>query len=263
MKDCTMLVSSYDGGEDLWEGFFTCLFAQWQGFDMPIVLNTESKSYSFKDKQIRTFNLYKNGEKVSWSKRLIEHLKRIETEFILFTLDDFWLDAPVDTEHFEKCLNWMRENDDVANISFQRTHGPNIRDNRFERFEKRPKRAEYKLNCQMALWRRKRLIKFLRAHENPWEFEKYGSMRATRYNDSFYTLIDGEKKVFSYDLLHGGATHRGKWCKEVVEPIAEKYGLNIDFSIRSFWDSDSIKTKRERNLWRGIKNRFNIIRSLI
>ena len=78
-NDCTLLVSSYDGGEDLWEGFFTCLFAEWPDFDMPIVLNTESKSYEFNDRKIETFNLYKEGQKVTWSRRILEHLKRINT----------------------------------------------------------------------------------------------------------------------------------------------------------------------------------------
>ena len=262
IDDCILLVSSYDGGEDLWEGFFTCLFAEWPDFDMPIVLNTESKSYSFHGRKIETFNLYKEGQKVSWSKRLLAHLKRIDTEYVLFILDDFWLDAPVDTEHFNKCLNWMRENKDVANISFQRTHGENIKDNRFERFEKRPKKAEYKLNCQAALWRRERLIEFMRPHENPWEFEKYGSMRASRYPDSFYTLIDGAPKVFSYDL--GGVLYKGRWHKDAFLPLVQKHNLIIDSSIRGFledWLANG--APRKRNLWRGIKNRINIIRSLI
>ena len=262
IDDCILLVSSYDGGEDLWEGFFTCLFAEWPDFDMPIVLNTESKSYSFNGRKIETYHLYKKGQKVSWSKRLLAHLKRIDTEYVLFILDDFWLDAPVDTEHFNKCLNWMRENKDVANISFQRTHGENIKDNRFERFEKRPKKAEYKLNCQAALWRRERLIEFMRPHENPWEFEKYGSMRASRYPDSFYTLIDGAPKVFSYDL--GGVLYKGRWHKDAFLPLVQKHNLIIDSSIRGFhedWLANG--APRKRNLWRGIKNRINIIRSLI
>ena len=264
IDDCILLVSSYDGGEDLWEGFFTCLFAEWSDFDMPIILNTESKSYSFHGRKIETFNLYKEGQKVSWSRRLLEHLKRINTEYVLFFLDDFWLDAPVDTEHFNKSLNWMRENKDVANISFQPTPGENIKDNRFERFEKRPKKAEYKLNCQAALWRRERLIEFMRPHENPWEFEKYGSMRASRYPDAFYTLIDGAPKVFSYDIIHGGAMHRSRWVKSVAVPLAEKYNLKIDYDIRGY-DEDWLAAgaPRKRNLWRGIKNRINIIRSLI
>ena len=46
-KDCTFLLSSYDGGDDLWEGFFKALSVQWPEMDMRIVLNTETKSFSF------------------------------------------------------------------------------------------------------------------------------------------------------------------------------------------------------------------------
>jgi len=55
MDNCTMLVSSYDGGEDLWDGFFTSVKHQWKNFDMPIVLNTESKTYSYEGFDIKTF----------------------------------------------------------------------------------------------------------------------------------------------------------------------------------------------------------------
>ena len=264
ISDCTMLLSSYDGGDDLWDGFFKALSIQWNNFDMKIVLNTESKSYSYPGFEIETFNLYKPGQKVAWSKRLLEHLKRIDTEYIFFILDDFWIEEPVDTEFFNKCLRWMRENKDVSNLSFQRTRGDNIKDNRFERFEKRPQKAEYKLNCQAALWRREKLISYLRPHENPWEFEKYGSMRAARYKDSFYTLIEGAPQIVQYNLSEGGVLHRGRWCRCVVSPLVEKYGINIDFEKRGFnedWLMSGEKPKR--NLIRGIKNRIRIIKSLI
>ena len=99
MEDCTLLLNSYDGGEDLWEGFFTALYVQWKEFDLPVVLNTETKKFDFKSLNIRTINCPKKN--VSWGKRLIDCLKKIDTEYVLFFLDDFWLDAPVDNEYFE------------------------------------------------------------------------------------------------------------------------------------------------------------------
>lgn len=232
---CTLLVASYDGGEDLWEGFFTALTRQWPELDLPIVLNTESKRYSFPGLEIKTMSLYPNASP-PWGRRMLETLKRIDSEYILLFLEDFWLDAPVDDAFFRRCLEHMEENPDVAVLSFQRTHGPNIRDGRFERFERRPQEAEYRFNCQAAVWRRERLIKFIRPHESPWEWEVLGSIRSSRYRDGFYTLIEGEKPVFSYDLLHGGAIHRGRWNRGVVEPLARRYGLQIDYSRRGVWE---------------------------
>ena len=109
------------------------------------------------------------------------------------TVSNLWI-----AQQTIKCLKDMEENPDVAVLSFYRTHGPNIRDGRFERFERRPQRAEYRFNCQIAIWRRERLIKFIHPKESPWDWEIIGSVRSGRYRDGFYTLIEGEKPVFSY-----------------------------------------------------------------
>lgn len=262
MKDCTFLLSSYDNGEDCWKGFFCALSDCWPELDMPIVLNTESKGYRFPGYEINTFSLYKDRD-AEWSERLIETLKRIDTEFVLLFLEDFWLDKPVDNDFFEITLQWMRDNPDVANISYYPCMpGTNIMDNRFERFERRPRKCEYKLNFQVGLWRREKLISFLRPHESPWEVEILGSKRATRYKDSFYCLKEGAPFVFSYgDNLTGCVVHRGKWVKEAVLPFNDKYNLDIDFSIRGFEDfeayqkecDDYINTPKIKILLKSIK----------
>lgn len=238
MDNCTLLVNSYDGGEDLWDGFFTTVKHEWKDFDMPIVLNTESKSYSFEGLNIQTFQFYKPGQTVPWAKRLIRTLKAIQTDYVLFFLEDFWLEDKVDTEFLEKSLCWMKENPDVAVLSFKPVcdYGPNIRDNRFERFEKRPQVGNYRFNCQAAIWRREKLIKYLRPHESPWEWELWGSRRSSRFKEGFYVLIKGEKEVFHYDM--GWIMYRGKWCKRAVMPIAERYNLSIDFSKRGFYEDN-------------------------
>ncbi len=262
MKDCTLLVNSYDGGEDLWEGFFKAWSVQWAGFDMPVVLNTESKNYSYPGFNIKTFKLYQGKKNVPWAKRLIETLKRIDTDYILFFLDDFWLDAPVDVEFFEKTLEWLRKNPDVATISYQPTNGQNIQDGRFERFEKRPQKGEYRMNCQAAIWRREKLISFLRPHESAWDWERDGSIRSSRYKDCLYTLIDGSPLIFSYDL--GGVIYKGRWCRSVIEPLVKELEISVDYTRRGFHeDWKNSNPKRKRNLWRGIKNRINRIRSII
>lgn len=244
-KDCTLLVSSYDGGEDLWEGFFTGLTRQWPELDLPIVLNTESKSYSFPGLDIRTLGLYPDGGKdIPWGKRLQETLKRIDSEFVLFFLEDFWLEGPVDDAFFRRCLRWMRENPDVANLSFRPTPGPNLQDGRFERFERRPRNGEYLFNCQAALWRRERLISFLRPFESPWDWEAWGTrMRGARCRDGFYSLQDGAAPVFPYD--NGWVIFRGKWCLRAVEPLRKLYGLDIDYSGRGIYEEQMEKAPEQ------------------
>lgn len=257
LKDCSFLLSSYDGGEDLWEGFFTALKEQWPEMDMPVYLNTETKQYVFPGYEIHSFAPCKERD-MPWAKRLQETLKRIDTEFVLLFLEDFWLDDRVDDAYFRKCLQWMRENEDIATFSFYPClPSENIDDGLFERMELRPQKCEYKLNCQVAIWRTKKLAKFLRSHEDPWEWEVWGSIRAGRYKERFYTLKEGEKLVFSYGNPEVGCLiHRGRWVKKVALALKEKYNLDIDFSIRGFEDFDVFRAdlirSQEQTFWQKL-----------
>lgn len=241
-KDCTFFLSTYDGGEDLWEGFFKALSVQWPEMDMRIVMNTETKSYTYPGYSIESFHpsLQKNQP---WGERLIESLSHVETEYILFFLEDFWLDKRVDDSFFRKTLTWMKNNPDVANFSYYPCMpGLNIQDFRFERFELRPQTCDYKLNCQVGLWRTKELMSFIRPHESPWDWEILGSIRAGRYTQKFYSLKWNAPLVFSYgDNLTGCVVRRGRWVKSTVVPLAEMYGLNIDYSKRGFEDFSDFK----------------------
>lgn len=254
-KDCTFFLSSYDGGEDLWEGFFKALSVQWPEMDMKVVLNTETKEYQYPGYEIESFRP-SLGKDLTWAERIIESLKHVDTEYVLLFLEDFWLDKRVDDAFFRKTLDWMKQNPDVANFSYYPClPGSNIRDERFERFELRPQKCEYKFNCQVGLWRTKELISFFRTHEDPWEWEVFGSMRAGRCSQKFYCLKEEAEPVFSYgDNLTGCIIHRGKWVKDAVIPLAEQYGLTIDYSKRGFEDFDEFWAWRKKNVWQKAMN---------
>lgn len=269
-KDCTFLLSTYDGGEDLWEGFFKALSIQWPEMDMKIVLNTETKSYAYPGFIIESYQPSLN-KKQAWAERLIDTLKNIETEYVLLFLEDFWLDKRVDDAFFRKTLQWMKENPDVANFSYYPcAPGQNLPDGRFERFERRPQQCPYKFNCQVGLWRTNELISFLRPHESPWDWEIYGSIRAGRIKQYFYSLRWMAPLIFSYtDNTTGCIVRRGKWVKENVLPLAEMYNLDIDYSKRGFEDFSDFQPKEikkasllkrvmSRDVIKKIKNRIEM-----
>lgn len=56
-NNCTLLVNSCDSYEDCWNGFFDLLLIQWQDFNMKVVLNTETKTYSHDGLSIETMRL--------------------------------------------------------------------------------------------------------------------------------------------------------------------------------------------------------------
>lgn len=235
---CTVLISSCDSYEDTWEPFFRIMDIQWPDCPYPIVLNTESKQYSYKNFEISCPNHYVKGQKVAWGERLIHTLKAINTEYVIFLLDDFFFTNKVDQKRIEMCISWMDNDTDISVFSFRRTHQPNIKDGLYPCFERRPQDAEYRLNCQAAVWRREDLISYIKPHETPWEWEIYGSRRSRKYTKKFYSAIEGAPYVFDYDIMKYGVI-RGKWAKTTV-PFFEQFGINnVDYEHRGFADEDN------------------------
>ena len=72
------------------DSFFKLLKIQWPECPHDIVLSTETKTYDCDFLKIKTIN---SNRDLSWSSRLKNTLNQIETEYILFFLEDFFLDV--------------------------------------------------------------------------------------------------------------------------------------------------------------------------
>ncbi len=236
----TVVVSSCDSYADLWDPFFKILMDEWEGVEnIPIVLNTESKTYAYEGLDIRTMQLYKNGENVAWTRRFRDTLDRIETDYVLTLLDDFFMMDRVRSEEINEHVKWMEENNRISVFSYMETFTPNIKDVWYKGFERRPWFGTYKFNCQAALWRRKHLIEYLDHDESPWEWEFYGNWRSYRHPFRlFYSHDIAEPYVFPYiynaaGINFGGlGLFRGRWYLPYVEPLFKQHGIEMDYSVR-------------------------------
>lgn len=239
----TVVVSSCDNYNDLWDPFFKILKAEWPELiekQIPIVLNTESRSYRYEDLNLRTMQLYQEGDNPPWTERLRKTLEMIETDYIIFLLDDFFMKGRVRSAEIDRHMKWMDENPRISSFCYKETFvSKNIQDGKYEGYERRPLFSHYKYNCQAALWRRERLISYLKKNENPWEWEWLGNWRSYRHPmHFFYSVKPDGMHVFPYlDVInghvYGGAgVFRGRWCLESVENVFLKHGVIVDYSIR-------------------------------
>lgn len=251
----TVVVSSCDSYSDLWYPFFKILKAEWKELEekrIPIVLNTESETYSYEGLNIKTMQFYKEGDNPPWTTRLRRTLEAIDTEYIIFLLDDFYMHDRVKAEKIEKHMQWMDENPRISMFCYKETYvSKNIRDNKYEGFERRPLIAQYKYNCQAALWRRKRFISYLKRDESPWEWEVFGNWRSYRHPfHLFYSHIPGMERVFPYIYGDGrtvweSGVFRGRWVVPTVEDIFMRHGIDIDYSIRGVVSPEELSQLRK------------------
>ena len=106
--DVTILVNSCDLYEDAWYPFFKLLQIQWpeaQKYDM--ILSTQTKKFNCDFLDIKTIA---SGDK-PWSTRIINCLNHIQSKYVLYFLEDEFLQQPVNIEWWEKMLDFMEENE--------------------------------------------------------------------------------------------------------------------------------------------------------
>jgi len=252
----SILVSSCDAYFDTWHPFFTLLKKYWKNIESyPIYLCTESKKFSFSGLNIICpLNIHRESK---WSENLIKILKYINSEYVLFMLDDFWLQSPVRVDVIENCINYL---DSDSNIGFicliYQKRGPKYESQYYELL-KRGKHVPFRITTQAGIWRRKYLLKILRKHESAWEFETRATWRSKFYKEDIYVLKKEERNVFVYPV--GGVLWGGKYLKEHVDSYQdESIELNLLRDIRNKNDITTNNLNR-----RTLKYMVSIIKSIM
>ncbi len=204
------------------------------------VFVTDSSSISDKINNY-LWQLPEKYENLSFSTRLIRTLRHIKSEFVLFTLDDFWLSAPIDEKLLDEAIKVMIGNKKIAYFNlaeckFGNRHPDSTLATRM------PRKAEYRVSTQMGIWRTKALLKLLRRGESAWLFETYGTKRSRLSNWIYLCLSENATPCFRYN--YGGVIWRGSFNaaglkqsrQNGLEGIANSFPQNakIVFHKRSF-----------------------------
>ena len=174
-------------------------------------------------------------------------------------MDDFILTDYVDQEEIEKDISYMENDKTIACFNYLPIPGePEAI--KYDRYMQMPKKTPFRINLQAALWRKSYLMKFIRKHENPWQFENWGSIRARRYSDKIYHLRKDAKRVFIY--TDGGIIADERWHTEAAVELLKKEGYNIDFSARTIYHKgDARKTEIVHRTF--IQKCWQVFKSLI
>lgn len=239
MRNCTLLILSCDAYEDAWIPYFTLLEKFWIGFDMPIILNTETKHFSYKHFDVRTYSMYKKGEYVPWGKRLLDHLNKVTTDFIYVVCEDYFLRENVIVDKMGEMIDIIEKDEKISNIFPQWVPITTRDDSLYEDFELRTK--EYRFCCG-GLWRTNHLKQYIFPHESPWEFEIEGNSRANLTSNKFYSLKYGVTGYcdhgFTYNWM---GLKKGKWVIEDVEPLFLKHNIKVNFNSLGITHQDTNK----------------------
>jgi len=213
-------------------------------------MNTEAEKFSFPPLNIKTLCLYKEGEKILYGRRMIDHISVISTEYTMIVLDDFFLRKDVDEAKIDKIIDYMDGHSDVECVRLT----PYQHRETYERCEpvedfpgyyRVAKCAEYKLNFQVCIWRTKKLLDYWREDDDPWRWEVFANI-ITFNSSGFLVVSEEEGPVLDYGYKVNGQPlsdiYRGKWVMEndLVELFRDN-NLDVDFSKRGFYKKEEEK----------------------
>ena len=216
----SMVLSSCDSYDDTWRPFFAQLKKHWPDFNMPVYLGTESKTFQYDQFDIRC--PLSEGEKYcQWSKRILKLLDYVETDYVLFALDDFWLTDEVDQDAFYKVLNYMQQSKRMGFVCLKQEVIPgkssemdiaSCIDSEYPELYRCLKNKSFRITTQFGLWRKSYLKKILREHESAWYFETRATWRSQFYWERIYSV---KQSIFKYPV--GGFIGGGKCYEDYIE----------------------------------------------
>lgn len=238
-NDLAVVVCSCDKYKSVWDPYFTLFEKYFTSPPKDIYLLTEiaevpfeiSSTWCEKSGGVHVIN---STEKC-WSKRIKDGLRQIKNQYILFCLEDYFLQDFVKTDTIEKALCWMNENENISAVrifpfweSFT-NEWPKYKDNFFVI----DRNYKERVNAQAAIWRRERLIEILNNNETAWQFEVLASNRSRKdpYLYLGYHAPAELKGIFPYQIaqVNGCGITSGKWLWN--NPVLfEKNNIECDFS---------------------------------
>jgi len=188
-----VLVSSCDRYYEAWMPFFTLLNKYWQEMNFPKYLLTETKSYS--EYGVNTINCPSKD----WSSRLLFALKRIDTEYVIFFLEDFFVMGKVDNDSINRFISYMENDKRMSVIYFKTIAGQNETNSKYPELIKMEAGKKYYMNFQAALWRKKDLMGIVKPGLSPWEIEE--NLSCSVRSGDFYCVRNSSYTDCSHDVI--------------------------------------------------------------
>lgn len=267
MKKVTILVNSCDLYEDAWEPGLKLFKIQWPNCPYDFVLNTETKKYSGEIDNVKTVCY---GKKGTWTERFRYVLEQIDSPYVLFTLEDYFLLNKVNEAVFEKAVSVMDTNPNVGMICLSQTQRTDIKTEQYEddNFYSRIINEKCLIWCRICLYRRDYLLKLLRDHENIWEFEQYASYRAKKLNYIILQQNNVEPECFTFKIKieDGYGITRRKWLPKNVE-LFKEHSIEVDFDRLGIYSphisseqSPSVNVKKTSGIREVLYNTKHLIK---
>ncbi len=168
-----VIISSCERFSDLWDAYFCLLDTSWPDRPDRIHLVTDCPT----EKRYDGVNIVCAGEGTEITERLRTALEQIHSEYILFTLDDYFLTEPIHTADIRRAIAFMADNKVdflrlyPASRRYLRRDGARACDGYPGYYIRDISTGNYKITLTPGIWRTDFMRQTVRSRLNAWEYE--------------------------------------------------------------------------------------------
>lgn len=231
MNELAVVVLSCDKYKDAWHPFYHFFKKFWSDCPFPVyhISETIEPKVDFKINFIPVNHS-------SWSFRLLASLDKIQSNYILVLLEDYFLLKPVDNKRMEKCIEILKK-ENAGCLRIFPCPGPNGSFKNYEDVGWIDLKENNALNSQATIWDKNILKDLLNENESVWQFEQHINALAEKSGKNFLCVkIKGDRKRlengnYPYTYLCT-AIVQGKWAREAVK-LCKKENISLDINYRN------------------------------
>ena len=251
--DYSVIISTCEKYSDLWDIYFNLFKKNWPDCPAKVYLVTDAAT----DRCFEGVEIISAGEDTEITERLDKALSIVDSRYILFTLDDYFLTEKIDNSKIDTALRFINDHsvDYVrlysASRHYLRREGAQESFDYPGYFFRDISEGNYKVSLYAGLWRTDFMRKTLKEKRNAWQYEvaltqmaRDMDARCAISNHHEFPILDVIRKG---KLLHKADSYLRKNGYHLNTRQIISY--RVEFSI---W----LKTKMKHILPRGIVNRM-------
>lgn len=240
-KNLTMIINSCDKFSDLWDIHVQLLEEHWQDRNIRSIISTDKKT----NKKYHNIEIINSKENDEITSRLAYVLSKIDSEYVLITLDDYFLTKKIDTKEIYNLVDYMKTNS-IDYIRMFKDPSSHKKINKQLKLYKLDLKYNYEVNLYPGLWNKNFLLKTINKELNAWQYEVSLTKIA---RDTNAVCLMTKKKVFPIldvirkgKLLHKANNYLKKRC--LCLPTRELISRKEEIRIFVFSFGKKILPKR-------------------
>lgn len=235
----TLIISSCEAFSDLWNGQIGQLEKYWSDYPSSVFIITDKPT----QKHYENVQIVVAPDGYEWSERLNYALGLVETKYVFFTLDDYFLINKVKSDKIADYLELMeKSNIDYVRVFKRRKKFTEGKVENYPELRWLPNNSDYAINFYPGIWNTDFLKYASRGKKTAWQQEvslkkaglEYGARCLVCMDDAVYEFLDvvrkgkllrkANKYFNSHDIYHGS---RGvnSWFYETKLKVLDIGGL--------------------------------------